>query len=269
MIIYRKRYWTNKFWLEYLFVPSTDHFELPKTLPPRYTNRIVKQNDHSIEVKSLYSDNFQSIHKHYLLHCLGIWLVANDCQNQHFMNIPIHNCDEIIDFDKINFKSLHPLSLYHGTSKELLQECTKTLNPSHGMLGFGIYLGTFWKACRFAVRDQSYHIRNGSILRYLVFPSNIIEFPRLNWTCLCQKCLDNDWAANISDHDTKWSLIGDAAHASPCQGIGVRNDGQQKWALKNEEYCVNCPILLTHTANINLDTVEPHYDPYQRNIFIN
>lgn len=269
MIIWRKRYWRNKLWIEYLFVPNENKLMLPKSLPKRYNKRIITQNDFDVEVKSLHSDIHQHITNYDLNNCKGIWLLVNDCQNNQFMNIEFLKEDSlsVINFDTQNCydKFEHPLSLYHGTSSDLLQSCTVNLNPSDGMLGYGIYLGTFWKASRFATRDQNHTIRNGSILRYIVFPTQIIEFPRINWICHCLKCKNNNWASNVSDHETKWKLIGDAAHALPTKGL---NEGSNKWVLKNEEWCVNCPILLTHTANINLNTIEPHYDPYQRNIYI-
>lgn len=275
MIVYRVRKYKQKCWLEYLLVPFNSVLILPTDIPIRYVHRIISSKHNITEVKSAYSESHDHVSLKTILNGNGIWIVASDCLTRgkdlpHFMNIPIDlKCaDEIIYHSDQNNTYDNPLSLYHGTADNLLNECIKELKPSFGMLGNAIYLGTFWKACRFATRDQKYIIRNGSLLRYLVFSKNMIEYPKNDWKCECSKCKNDSWAAHISDHLNMWSHTGDAVHASPCLGNGYRNDGEKKWALKNEEWAVNCPILLTHTADINLNTIEPHYDPLQRNIYI-
>ena len=275
MIVFRKREYKGNYWIEYLVVPFNSILILPTDIPIRYVHRIISSNNMITEVKSLYNDTHDHVTLNTILNGNGIWIIASDCVTRgtdlpQFMNIQIdvYCANEILNYNLTLKNYYNPLSLYHGTADHLLQECIKELKPSFGMLGNAIYLGTFWKACRFATRDQTYQIRKGSLLRYLVFSKNMIELPTGNWKCQCDKCINYCWAAHISDHNKIWSLNGDAVHASPCMGIGYRNDGEQKWALKNEEWAIECPILLTHTSDINLETIEPHYDPLARNIFI-
>jgi hypothetical protein len=147
------------------------------------------------------------------------------------------------------------LVMYHGTDEMNYETiCQKKLLPTHGQLGYGVYVGSFWKACRFACRTQDYLFREKPlVLRLYVRNIQTIKYPS-KFPCTRSDCIDHD---KIWNRGTAGQLL-----------IGQYSDG--KWITKNEEWVFHPDdIFLSDAARINLKTVdEPNYNPYQRNIKI-
>jgi len=162
---------------------------------------------------------------------------------------------------------------YHGTDGKSMTSIAETnvLRPSLGQLGFGVYTGSFWKACRFAVRDQDYNFKeNPCVLRvlWLCNESKVLTFPRKS-PCRCKQFCDGKTAeeAQACGHELDWraEIPWQSASLVPSQLPSGR------WITKNEEWV--CPPSavqrLQQVAFINTRTVEgPHYNPMQRDIQI-
>ena len=277
-IIYRKVIWNNDYYYEYLFVSLNNTLCLPYEIPERYLTRIfntiVFQNITCCKVLS-NSNNITSITKNDILNGNGIWLVADDCNGkgaieninnvQQFMSIVINTEDAklIQDFDKEFLKNgIKVHSLYHGTNvKNILSILQTGLKETYGMLGNGVYLGTFWKASRFACFSQLYEKQDGAIIRVIV-KGNIKHLPLKTWICACCNNI-------VADHNSQWSLENfNGICAKPTKlEDEMAKDGKPKYLLRNEEWCVqkDC-IKITHLANIS--TTENHYNPLDRQIQI-
>jgi hypothetical protein len=137
--------------------------------------------------------------------------------------------------------------MYHGTAECNVDTIKASgLQPHAGMLGFGVYLGTFWKATRYACLTQSYKPQSGSVFRVFAFPTNLIELPS-TWKCDCG-CLTPE----IADH--KGALKHDI-HLSQSH---LKRDGR----VKNEEWVIKGKTYIQQCARINESTFpSPHYDP--------
>lgn len=251
----------NEFF-EYLVIPSQDTLILPLEIPERYKNRIFKKENEIIQVKSS-SKEILHISRNDILKGNGVWIVADDCtqrggigdveHSRQFFNIKIDDYAA----SKILLHSLksniYPISVYHGTESSSIKSILKTtINPSFGMLGTAVYVGTFWKAVRFACMSQDYKFREGSLLRILAFPKKIIDFPYVGWTCKCSKC-KYDKFAKVADHEAVWKTMGNVAHVTVCEGV------------KNEEWALNCDFIITHYADVDSKSSPGlHHDPYFR-----
>jgi hypothetical protein len=63
-----------------------------------------------------------------------------------------------------------PIIVYHGTAKDNVKMISKEgLKPSMGMLGHAIYLGSFWKAYRYAIMNVDFALRPGALFRVMGF----------------------------------------------------------------------------------------------------
>jgi len=147
------------------------------------------------------------------------------------------------------------LILYHGTDEANYENILKhKLIPTVGQLGYGVYIGSFWKACRFACRTQEYVLRESPLV-IRIFARNLKtrQYPSA-FPCERKDCID---------HDMIWRR-GMAGQLLP----GQYSDG--KWITKNEEWVFNSDdVLLSDAVRIDIRSVnKPHYDPYQRNIQI-
>jgi len=289
MIVFRESTLGNNIFIEYLLVFTNDVLHIPLSLPQRYTSRIVYSRDiegiQCICVKSHSEKEVQYVTKQGLLHGNGVWIVADDCTPRGaiedvpnmstFMSFKIdETAAEVVLCVEKSLCTLQklqsPLSLYHGTSIDNISSILSTgLQLTNGMMGLAIYLGTIWKAARFAVLGQDYMKRNGSVFRVLCFPSKIATFPRDNWICKCQKCLLNSWASCIVDHFGLWQNDYDCAYVKTTKSEQLGKDGSPKYLLRNDEWAVTSQTFLTHYANINDKYLYgPHYDPKFRNISI-
>ena len=161
---------------------------------------------------------------------------------------------------------------YHGTDGACMASiCTDNLlRASFGQLGFGVYTGSFWKACRFAVRDQDYKLKtNPCVLRVLWMcnESTQLSFPRRS-RCRCKLCEGKaDDEAQACGHELDWraELPWTSGALVPSQ---LRNG---RWITRNEEWV--CPpssvLRLQQIVFVDAGSVEgPHYNPLQRDIRI-
>lgn len=150
---------------------------------------------------------------------------------------------------------------YHGTGGDAFKSIAKTrLNPTRGQLGVGCYVGSFWKACRFAARDQSYAWRPNPVVLRVLWRCPVIEFP--NSPCGCPECLLKPHDKRmVCAHGVEWA--GRGAFLTPTQ----YSDGT--WATRNEEWCIppSSIIRLAEAVDLDRDSIHgPHYDPLQRDI---
>lgn len=170
--------------------------------------------------------------------------------------------------------NLDPLSLYHGSGGDSKDSILYNgLFPSFGMLGDGVYLGTFFKACRYASRHQDYSLRTeGFIFRCLVFVSqcNITEYPNLTHACKCHKCIvESSGFERVSDHLSLWNTkmgCGVAITVSD-SAFGFKKSGEPKYLVKNAEWAFQPEfVCVQEFAPLDLSSVMgPHYHPLQRN----
>ena len=193
----------------------------------------------------------------------GFWITRNDCIQKAVFGIPLH-----VTVDHFPFQSQSKIMVgYHGTSLDAYKSIQAShLKSSFGQLGTGVYVGSFWKACRFAGRDQEYKMREDPIVfRVLWLDDFPITFPRLE-PCLCPKCVDKDLdKAQACFHTKVWNGMESSGFLMP----GKYQDG--KWRTKNEEWVLNPSKILRLGEAVRLDksTIDgPAYNPYQRNIEI-
>jgi hypothetical protein len=162
---------------------------------------------------------------------------------------------------------------YHGTDGASMSNIAKenVLRPSLGQLGLGVYTGSFWKACRFAVRDQDYAPKlNPCVLRVLWMcdESKQLHFPRKS-PCRCKMFCDGKPVedAQACGHELDWrgELPWQSGSLAPSQLPSGR------WITKNEEWVCSPSAVqrLQQVAFIDTASVDgPHYNPLQRNIRI-
>lgn len=168
--------------------------------------------------------------------------------------------------------------MYHGTSREAADAIvsSNTLKASSiGMLGSGVYLGTFWKAARFASRDPvTYEVRRGAMFRVRVLPKLPWWQQRGLWTppagfaCDCRLCEERDvsaWKRARINHRGTWRETHYGAIAVP-----EYNSKTQEWLVKNEEavfHEAKCCFLLEGRAMLRLSSLQSPsstYFPLQR-----
>ena len=269
-VIYRKILLQDKWYYEFLFVPHKNILILPIKIPSKYMSRIINIQNNYVEVIST-KNNVLLVSKHSLLNSDGIWLLGNDCIGKggieqihnvtQFMSIPINLKDAQIvqEFNK-SLEQLNVYSLYHGTHVKNIQSILRDgLDETYGMLGNGVYLGTFWKASRFACFSQTYEKQDGAIFRVIVHGS-IQNLPLENWKC---ECCDNI----IADHASKWKTNYNGICANPTKTNLINKDGKPKYLLRNEEWCVQKQnVQLSHYALIQSSNYQ--YDPLCRKIQI-
>ena len=171
---------------------------------------------------------------------------------------------------------------YHGTSKEAFKEIVHSeLKCTFGMLGTGVYIGSFWKACRFAARDQVYQEREFPTVMRILWScedSDILHFPRsyINGYCFCARCYLNPEQKPYCAHVADFTRDAQFPPVKPL-GQGHWKAGQLfpckypsgKWVTQNEEWIVNPSIIIGIQQAMQLDKTSlarPHYDPLQRNI---
>lgn len=287
-VIYRSRNLPKPF-NEYLLVPVDGELSIPPTVPSRYESRIklvsTFQGIYCIQVESSWSEKCLQITRKDITRGNGVWIVASDCEDKgafgdvpgitQFMSVLIQkeSASTILQVEKNISSSFSPMSLYHGTANQNIESILEGgLLPTNGMLGHAIYLGTLWKAARFAIMSQEYALRKGCVFRVLAFPSSTQIFPRADWSCKCMKCDKDPWAASIADHSGTWQLFYECAHARPTAAFsGACRDGSQKFILKNDEWALSpsASFITTHIGEINVSTISgPHHDPLYRGISI-
>jgi hypothetical protein len=193
-----------------------------------------------------------------------------------------------------------PLAVYHGTSAEALAGIRHVgmQEARSGMFGAGVYTSTFFKAARFASRDQAYVLRprgQAAVLRCLLFAERIkdVSHPQPDTpACACDRCsppaAEVAWRASmgivvavepercqVPDHLGTWRRDGfDAIHVGVvrCAGVGVSAGGGaaegERFVTRNEEWCSRREsVLPIHCATLDMATIDaPHYNPLQRDM---
>ena len=277
----------NLFWEVLVFLNDTE-FVFPPEIPAKYKRRCRQRNGNILWIaserhKDPYYTNRTSLKE-------GMWICQDDFTprgnvaptvfgislppNPFIESLPILN--------SWSLTTLHVRVAYHGTSKESFKEIVHSeLKCTYGMLGTGIYIGSFWKACRFAARDQLYQEREHPTIMRILWAcedSDILHFPRsfLDGYCLCARCYltpeQKPFCAHVADFTRNAKFppekplfkgVWKAGQLLPCKYPSG------KWVTQNEEWIINPSLLLGIQQAIELDKstiARPHYDPLQRNI---
>jgi hypothetical protein len=246
-------------------------FDFPAELPTRYASRAQQLSEDSYQVSSLPFDTSLTTDQA-SLRVNGLWINRNDGSARGGVSPAVFG----IPLSKRVIESLWllPASIvqiaYHGTSEDAWKSISesKTLRASPGQIGTGVYVGSFWKACRFALRDQSYAWRESNrVLRVLWKAETIDSYPALKaCSCLtfCTGRLKEK--AHACDHDRNWATEKlDGAELR----IGQYSDGT--WITRNEEWVVNPNSILRLGEAVHVvrtSACQTVYDPYQRDLKI-
>ena len=290
---------SQHFWELFVHVDSGGTIVcLPNQMPPKYSDRILKNFKDVYWIQSLSHasstrTNLNSLKK-------GVWICEGDCQSfggiqPTLFGILLHY--EIQTAFTIYKDILVSWSTnswvfsrvgYHGTSLENYEKiCESGLKSSFGMLGTGVYLGSFWKACRFAVRDQEYKFRtNPSVLRvvWMCNDEDILTFPRKIMYCLCAECYMRPEQRSFCGHTMDWTsekIFPEKTVSDRVEGQGIRFwaghlkpckfPNSSKYVTQNEEWVLNPSTIvrLAECVIVDVNSVsKPHYDPKQRDIKI-
>jgi hypothetical protein len=133
-----------------------------------------------------------------------------------------------------------PIVQYHGTRRDNIKSIVENgIQPSYGMFGTAAYVGTFWKAFRFATLTQDYQMREGAIFRCLVLISKSVIRNADVPVCECTNCRG---APTFADHTQAWKTRGDAVFMLPAMLNGA-------WVVRNTE------VALADTVPIVLESV--------------
>jgi len=179
------------------------------------------------------------------------------------------------DISQLLHCNIEPLALYHGSGADKSDLIIKQgLKPSFGMLGDAVYLGTFFKACRYASRHQNYEFRKeGVIFRCLAFalPTKTKHYPLNGYACTCKKCTDEKSGfEKVSDHFAQWNggPFSCAEVLVSNEPFGFKKSGEPKYLCKNAEWAFRPEnVLVQEFLNLDLSTIlGPHYHPLQRNM---
>lgn len=179
--------------------------------------------------------------------------------------------------------ALQPLALYHGTSYRGMDGIMHGgFEEAFGMLGVGVYAGTFWKACRFAGRDAEYAVRragDAGLLQLLAWPRRgLRELTADSPPCRCSKCVaaasvsaggtaSAAAAARFVDHEAVWRREGrDGCHVAPCATGAAEDAGVPRHVVKNEEWVFDkAAVRVAAAALLDTATLTPdRHDPLQR-----
>ena len=200
----------------------------------------------------------------------------------------------------------HGLVMYHGTTTAAWSAMAATVtdasglqlkSSSTGMLGPGVYTGTFWKAIRFATREgHSYQLRQAQhgggggggggqdpspavVLRVRLLVDvrkdlHMASFRDVPCRCkrYCSHAAPTPWAdacRHVVDHEAvKWRVRG-CVGAAMLPEHGVHADFPGRRVVSNAEV-VTLPhvVVVRDAAAIDMasiqSTPEGHYDPCQR-----
>jgi hypothetical protein len=141
-----------------------------------------------------------------------------------------------------------PMVLYHGTSAAAAKSIVKQrrlLPSATGMLGSGVYMGSFWKAARFATWDAHYTPRvEGWVVMALAFVDpSAVKIIGTKKDALCAK------------RDFPKVPPGRVYHCTSSSGV-----------VKNEEWCAAPNVVaVRHCAKLDATTVNADkHDPLAR-----
>ena len=240
--------------------------DLPEEIPQRFHGRVEKRGG-SFYVSSLphakpWITNSSSLQVN------GIWLCGGDAEARGGVEPRVFGlCLSTRLLEVLRRMPCEWRVLYHGTGAECHQGiATLGFLASAGQLGFGVYLGTFWKACRFAGRDQEYKLRDHPLV-YRVLTNKVEEvlYPRRQWRCECDKCrLLEETRASACDHWKTWER-------GKCGRLLILKYPDGGWTTQNDEWVLSREDIVRVCEAVVLDKTSihgPHYDPQQRDIRI-
>lgn len=297
---------------EFLLVGGVDGLTWPAGVPPRFLSRVkrallVPPRDcaHAVEVDSAAHAAPPLRARDDVLRG-GIWVVDDDfaaaggveelgvVPRVSVFGIPVDPAAVALFHrvrDLLPPSGVHVRAVYHGTDAAALPSIARDgLVPSEGMLGAATYLGTFFKAVRYASRTQEYARRKlGAVVRAYLDPGRVAVMTDLARPCGCTRCEETrDKAARyaaraglppdydkertmVCDHLMKWARAHDTAFVpvTKCSGGGKTADGKPMYVVKNEEWAVARPkerLDIQCFALLDMDSVAwPDWDPLQRN----
>ena len=288
---------------ELFVILEKDVLVLPSELPDKYKSRILSSHS-SCEGIVLFIDSLphsSSTRTNQSLLKQGLWICEGDCEPQGGISpcvfgLPLSphaytafTLQKDILFQKAGAELKKTRVAYHGTSYENYQGiCAEGFKCTFGMLGTGVYLGSFWNACRFAARDQHYKFRENPCVLRIIWTckdQDILNFPRKVMYCFCSECSLRPEQRSFCGHTLDWQadakVYPKKVPIDHVEGQGIRYwagclkpckfPDSEKWVTHNEEWVLNptCIIRLAECATLNLDSVEQtHYNPFQRNIKI-
>ena len=277
----------QEFW-EVLLVLEGQSWVVPATPPSKYSSRVLRSEGTTHWISSQrhtqpYYTNTS------LLSSDGMWACESDFVARggvppalFGMALPSNPFDGLTLLESWKSSLYQVRVAYHGTSREAFHAISvHGFKCTLGMLGNGIYVGSFWKACRFAARNQEYQERASPTLIRMLWKCNdadILHFPRkwIDGWCLCGKCYLSEFKTYCA-HTYDWSM--EAVAPPPKPGGGVWKAGQLfpckapsgKWVTQNEEWVLNpeCVHSIQQAVQLDMTSIaRPHYDPLQRDIRI-
>ena len=250
-------------WDEQLLVVLSDGvWTLPDSLPTRYVGRATHSNG-QWTVKSL--PHFKTTRCNAASFRHGVWVTRDDATPYGgfptLFGLQYHHV-VLSRIEALRHEGNVVRVAYHGTSGDAYKSIrTSYLYATRGQLGVGTYIGSFWKACRFAARDQAYSWRKcPTVIRVFWTCPRILTFPLAPCTCsTCSRAsIDKQ---RVRRHDHVW--LGEAGY------LPVMQHADGTWVTRNEEWCVDpaCIIRLGESVTLDITSVNgPNYDPLQRNI---
>jgi hypothetical protein len=171
--------------------------------------------------------------------------------------------------------------VYHGTDKAYLESILGSrlrAGSEPAMLGLGVYFGSFWKACRYAMfKNSRYHdtvFRDvGVILRIvlIIHREKILKLPHKDHTCRCFKCENRIRCskseserkhrinkASLCDHDGRWASSYDAISIEDTLGT-----------MTHGELCVKDSKIRDTTCILDFGVLDPRsrsetYEPERK-----
>lgn len=157
--------------------------------------------------------------------------------------------------------------VYHGTTAAAAASIVSSgFLPTHGMLGRGVYMGTFWKAVRFAARDAAYALRRTAdtgVLRCALPRSFRWKVASVTDVCACAACAAAARRPLLADHDSSWARSGyDGLWLDPSATLGSKGI-----AVRNAEGVVGDPAALVCVdwGQIDVSTeATARYEPLRR-----
>lgn len=222
-----------------------------------------------------------------------IWLTFADLLNDECGPYGLPWCDELIPTEArthlvktykldFGFDSTSEYSLrvmYHGTSSEAAESIVRTrlrAGPTPAMLGVGVYFGTFWKACRYAMfentrdwAERKDRLR-GSVLRCIVRmkKSDCLELPKDSWSCPCFKCTNRirtatdaqlehrKRVARLCDHESAWHSSYKSIEITDT--LSTMTHGES--CLRDDS--VRDSVVIIDFGDLDLRTRTDPYDPW-------
>jgi len=153
--------------------------------------------------------------------------------------------------------------LYHGTDSTNISSIQSNgFYETSGMLGKGVYLGSYWKACRYACLQQNYMPRSTpAVIRTKLLNNTIFDIKDRHTRCNCKKCSeDTSITPFFVDHESLWHHNTHTIFVDTCQ----RENGT--YIVKNPEYCTRSTNIQILDAVYLLPAHLNIYNPLDRNI---